>query len=117
MQFGLTHHPTSKPLDKSTNMEHCIGILIEPLVGLFTVCTEVFAICIDGCLQTCRESCRCISCCNNSSICNSRYDDEEDEEAQPILQQSQPTAQSQASVDGVKRWSSVSTLRDDSGRS
>lgn len=98
------------------DMEHCIGILIEPLIGLFTICTEVVAICLDGCLQTCRESCRCISCCN-CSLCKDRYDEDGDEETQPILQRSQPTAHPQPNAEGAHRWSSVRTLRDESGRS
>ncbi|TKY87413.1 hypothetical protein EX895_004091 [Sporisorium graminicola] len=103
-------------------MEHCIGILIEPLLGFFTICTEVAAICLDGCLQTCRESCRCIGC--GSSLCRRRssYDDDGDEEeSRPILQQTQPSAQAQASVDGAEtaqpKWSSIKTLRGESGRS
>ncbi len=75
-------------------MEHIIGVLLEPIIGLFTVCTEVVAICLDGCLQTCRESFRCIGCNSCCSSCNSDYDDEE---SRPILSQQtqQPTAQAQ----------------------
>lgn len=103
------------PLTRTSfsNMHHCIGILIEPLIALFTIGTDVIAICLDGCLQTCRESCRCISCCNRS-LCNSSYHD--DEQAQPILEPSQRTAQPQATADGAPRWSSVRMLREDSAR-
>ncbi len=93
-------------------MEHCIGILIEPLVGLLTMCTEVAAICLDGCLQTCRESCRCIGC--DCGVCSSRYHDDE-EESRPILQRQQPSAQAPpnaAEAAEERRWSSVGTLRD-----
>lgn len=98
-------------------MEHCVGILLEPLVGLFTVCTEVVAICLDGCLQTCRESFRCIGC--NSSLCHNSYDDDDahDEESRPILQRSQPTPQAQAGTDRTQSWSSVRTLREHNNHS
>ncbi|KAI3482781.1 hypothetical protein L1887_54459 [Cichorium endivia] len=97
-------HPTHHRCDQLTpaNMEHCIGLLIEPLIGLATMCAEVAGICVDGCLQTCRESCRCIAC--PCSACARDYD-ASGEEAQPILTRSQPAPTQQPT------WSSVQTLR------
>ena len=97
--------PSIRFVSASLTMEHCIGLLIEPLIGLVTMCAEVAGICVDGCLQTSRETCRCIAC--PCSVCARDYQGT-DQEAQPILTRSQPTATDQPT------WSSVRTLREQS---